>query len=336
MVSMWDDAFVAMDPGITELLAGGAGGSAWERMHGLLDEVWAECHRVLCPGGLACVNVGDATRSLGGRFQLFPNHARVVSGMARLGFTVLPDVLWHKPTNAPNKFMGSGMLPAGAYVTYEHEYVLVFRKGNPRAFDTAEARRDRARSAYFWEERNAWFSDLWTALPGTRQGLGPRAGRERSAAFPFELPWRLIRMYSAYGDTVLDPFAGTGTTLAAAVAAGRSSVGVEVDASLAPLAQEALAQAVAEGPAVQRARLRAHAAFVEQRLAAGAAVRHVNEPHGVPVITAQERLLELWEPAGLRRLPDGGAEVEHRLVAGESAPPRAAGGLRQQRLFGVG
>ena len=129
--------------------------------------------------------------------------------MARAGFTSLPDILWRKPTNAPNKFMGSGMLPAGAYVTYEHEYILIFRKGGKRAFDRPPRRRQlRRRSAYFWEERNVWFSDVWTDLTGDAPGSRRRETRARSAAFPFELPYRLIQMFSVYGDTVLDPFAG--------------------------------------------------------------------------------------------------------------------------------
>jgi DNA modification methylase len=327
MISMWDEAFSAMDPRITSLLAREDGLAAFEHMHRCLDEVWAACHRVLVPGGLCCVNIGDATRSLGGEFQLFPNHARILTGMAALGFTVLPDILWHKPTNAPNKFMGSGMLPAGAYVTYEHEYVLVLRKGGKRLFPAAQDKAARARSAYFWEERNLWFSDLWTDLRGTRQALASQEERERSAAFPFDLPWRLIEMYSLYGDVVLDPFAGTGTTLAAAALAGRSSVGVEIGAGLAPAVAASLEAAVRQGPALVRARLEAHRGFVATRRAAGKEPGHHNEPHDVPVVTGQERTLELLEPSRLRALGDAAWEVEH-VPLGQALLPG------QQGLFG--
>ena len=327
MIAMWDAVFAAMDPAIAPLLAAEDGAAAFERMHRCLDQVWAACHRVLAPGGLCCVNIGDATRSLGGEFQLFPNHARILAGMAALGFTVLPDILWHKPTNAPNKFMGSGMLPAGAYVTYEHEYVLVLRRGGKRAFAGAQDKAARARAAYFWEERNVWFSDLWTGLLGARQALVAKEARERSAAFPFDLPWRLIQMYSLYGDLVLDPFAGTGTTLAAAAVSGRCSVGVELEPGLAPAVAASLTAAVREGPAMVRARLAAHRAFVAARRSAGKEPGHHNQPHDLPVVTGQEEALTLLEPSHLQAVGDGAWEVEH-VPVGEAVRPG------QQGLFG--
>lgn len=71
--------------------------------------------------------IGDATRTINGEFKLYNNHSRIVKSCSELGLTTLPDIIWHKTTNAPNKFMGSGMLPCGAYVTLEHEYILIFR-----------------------------------------------------------------------------------------------------------------------------------------------------------------------------------------------------------------
>ena len=226
MIEMWDEQFVSGDAAIGAALSDEDGGRAFRLMHAALDEIWSECHRTLRPGGLACINIGDAARKIGGEFRLFSNHSRVLQHMAGLGFSILPDILWRKPTNAPNKFLGSGMLPAGAYVTYEHEYILIVRKGGPRRFSPADKAR-RRRSAFFWEERNSWFSDVWVDLVGTRQPLGngeagDREARVRSAAFPFELSYRLIQMHSLIGDTVLDPFLGTGTTTAAAIASGRS------------------------------------------------------------------------------------------------------------------
>ncbi|MCP4810196.1 MAG: site-specific DNA-methyltransferase [Proteobacteria bacterium] len=289
MIAMWDEVF----PSSSDALARSDGPAAFEAMHQELDACWAELFRVLQPGGLACINIGDATRSLGGQFALYPNHARILSAAMRLGFTVLPDILWRKPNNSPTKFMGSGMLPAGAYVTYEHEYVLVLRKGGKRAF-TAKQAETRRKSALFWEERNVWFSDLWE-LKGTGQKLS-RGGRDRSAAFPFELAWRLICMYSMYGDVVLDPFAGTGTTLCAAAVAGRNGVGVDLDAAL-------VAGFELELPERARPRLAAHRAFVADR-----ETKHDNPRYGA-VVTAQERKLELWEVAGV-----SGLEVDYALV----------------------
>ena len=287
MVKMWDAAFAALVPDARRALDAQDGSTAFEAMHGLLDGVWSACAAALQPGGIACVNIGDATRTIGGNFRLFSNHSRIVAGMERAGFVSLPDILWRKPTNAPNKFMGSGMLPAGAYVTYEHEYVLVFRKGGKRAFTTEDARLNRRRSAYFWEERNRWFSDLWTDVRGATQELDAES-RGRSAAYPMELAYRLIQMFSAQGDVVLDPFLGTGTTMAVAVASGRSSVGVELDEGLSGVIEARLQGALAWGPTRVEARLDDHRVFVSERLGKGKTFKHKNDPYEVPVVTGQE------------------------------------------------
>lgn len=128
--------------------------------------------------------------------------------------------------------MGSGMLPTGAYVTLEHEYILILRKGAKREFKGDSEKLNRRQSAFFWEERNAWFSDVWMDVKGTSQHLGDRAARLRSAAFPFEIPYRLINMFSVKGDTVVDPFLGIGTTMWAAMTAGRNCIGYEIEGKL--------------------------------------------------------------------------------------------------------
>ena len=102
---------------------------AFELMHAELDKVWDECFRVLKSGGFLCINIGEATRTVGNEFRLYNNSSRIVSHCTGLGMVNLPNILWRKQTNAPNKFMGSGMLPCGAYVTLEHEWILIFRKG---------------------------------------------------------------------------------------------------------------------------------------------------------------------------------------------------------------
>ena len=111
MIEMWNHVFADLDPEADPTVSGA---DAWKRMHGVLDGVWRECCRVLKPGSFACVNVGDATRSIGDNFRLYTNHARVTEICEGLGFHSLPPILWRKQTNAPTKFMGSGMLPAGA------------------------------------------------------------------------------------------------------------------------------------------------------------------------------------------------------------------------------
>ena len=326
MIAMWDDAFSSMSADAKTALDDDDGPAAFAAMHRELDRVWAECFRVLVPGGFACINIGDATRTTGGDFRLFHNHARVLSGAAACGFTVLPDILWRKPTNAPNKFMGSGMLPAGAYVTYEHEYILVLRKGSKRVF-SGESRERRARSAFFWEERNAWFSDVWEGLGSARQAMNS-GGRTRSGAFPVDLPYRLIQMYSLYGERVLDPFAGTGTTAVAAVMSGRSSTGIDLDPGLLHDVPARLLAAVEDGQDKARGRLAAHLAFVEQRISGGKTLKNQNLPHDMPVMTRQERTLELMEPRSILASGTHQLEADHAKV--ESACSRHLSLLHSQ------
>ena len=291
MIAMWDELFARMSPASAAALADGDGAAAFELMHAELDKVWAELVRVLKPGGLACINVGDAVRSLAGGFALYPNHARILSAAAPLGFQSLPCLIWRKQTNAPNKFMGSGMLPAGAYATLEHEYILVLRKGGRRRFESAQDKRRRRESAFFWEERNRWFSDLWD-FKGARQNL---AGvRPRSAAFPFELPFRLIAMHSCLGDLVLDPFLGTGTTSAAAILLGRCSIGVEFEAEFIEEMLAAFPRLVDPLNEAARRRLEEHIEFVRRLAGEKARPKYTNRPHGLPVVTAQETDLRLY------------------------------------------
>ncbi|MBW2323715.1 MAG: site-specific DNA-methyltransferase, partial [Deltaproteobacteria bacterium] len=231
MIAMWDEIFSQQNPSIKNALEKQDGPLAFELMHQELDRVWQEGYRVLKDGSLACVNIGDAARTINGDFRLYPNHARILNALVNLGFSVLPAIIWRKQTNAPNKFMGSGMLPAGAYVTLEHEYILILRKGSKREFKKDKDKQNRRRSSIFWEERNIWFSDVWMDLQGTVQKMNNKKTRLRSGAYPFELAYRLINMFSVKGDLVLDPFLGTGTTMAAAMASCRNSIGFEIDSN---------------------------------------------------------------------------------------------------------
>jgi len=291
MIEMWDDVFADLDPAIGDALDAGAGERAFELMHEELNAVWSEVERVLVDGGIACVNVGDATRTVDGSFRVYPNHSRIVDAFEERGFAPLPEILWRKPVNSAAKFMGSGMLPPNAYVTLEHEYVLVFRNGAElRRFEPGSERRYGA--AYFWEERNRWFSDVWETVTGELQALDHEPLRDRSGAFPFEIPYRLINMYSVYGDTVLDPFWGTGTTSLAALVAGRNSVGYELDEEFARVFEERVRDAPALSREVIGERLDAHRAFVQERLNAGESFDYEAEHYDVPVTTKQERRMQ--------------------------------------------
>ena len=215
MVAIWDDFFAQ------------ASANNYDEMHAYLNQVWSQVRRVLIPGGMACINIGDATRTKNRIFHLYPNHSRTIENFEKLGFVTLPYILWKKPTTKPHykgkgAFLGSGFLPPNAYVTLDMEFILIFRKGTPRSFPPKDP--DRYSSKITKRERDRWFSQVWD-VKGVRQSLD--GFERRVAAFPEEIPRRLIRMFSIVGDLVLDPFLGSGTTLKIAMELGRRFVGYE-------------------------------------------------------------------------------------------------------------
>lgn len=293
MIEMWDECFSAQNPTIGDALFASETDTAFELMHKELDAVWKECFRVLTPGGFLCINIGDATRTFNGEFRLYNNHSRITQYCLSLGFINLPNIIWHKPTNAPNKFMGSGMLPCGAYVTLEHEYILVFRKGNKRQFKQITEKESRRQSAFFWEERNIWFSDVWDFV-GTKQKMVTSDSRDRSAAFPLEVPYRLINMYSQYGDMVMDPFYGLGTTTQAAMLLGRNSIGYEIDAQMRTgIVCNLQNLGVSDMNKLILARYKQHLDFVEEYSKRKGGLKHFNSYLACNVVTSQEESLEL-------------------------------------------
>ncbi len=241
MVQMWDAQFEKADAEIGKLWQQlrenpekETVAQLYDAMHHNLAKTWAETYRVLVDGGIACVNIGDATRSINGRFRVFPNHARVIEHCERLGFVTLPYILWKKPTTKPTykgkgAFLGSGFLPPNAYVTLDCEFILIFRKGKLRHFPPHDP--NRYDSKLTKKQRDAWFTQIWQ-VTGTRQTAD--ALERRTAAYPVEIADRLIKMFSIKGDTVLDPFLGSGTTTKAAAKNERNSIGYETDPNLLP------------------------------------------------------------------------------------------------------
>ena len=309
MIGMWDDMFGSQNPEIQKALVRGDGRQAYELMHEILDSVWGELFRVLKAGGFACINIGDATRKIKADFCLYPNHARILNYLIDIGFSALPDILWRKQTNAPNKFMGSGMLPAGAYVTLEHEYILIVRKGSKREFKTEDEKRNRRESALFWEERNSWYSDIWTDIKGTEQKLSNTTSRLRSAAFPFDLAYRLINMYSVRGDMVLDPFLGTGTTIAAAMTSERNSVGAEIDKSFQGAICPIEHHIIDFSNDYLHNRLTRHCNFVKDRIQNSGPLKYTNKHYGCPVVTSQEQFILLNDLKAIQTRGDNIFEV---------------------------
>jgi DNA modification methylase len=253
MIKMWDSQFAAINPQIAhlwqELEATSREETAaqiYEAMHETLARTWRETYRVLIDGGIACINIGDATRTVNGKFRLFPNHSRVIEHCEKTGFTTLPYILWKKPTTKPKykgkgAFLGSGFLPPNAYVTLDCEFILIFRKGKLRQFPPNDP--CRYDSAFTKKQRDEWFTQIWDII-GTRQTTSHV--ERRIAAFPDEIVNRLIRMFSVKGDTVLDPFLGSGTTTRLAMRNERNSVGYETDETLLPLIKKKTASRSAE------------------------------------------------------------------------------------------
>ncbi len=306
MIGMWDRLFCSMSPDVQDALDSGDGRTAYELMHAALDDVWREVDRVTMPSGIVCINIGDATRAIAGAFRMYNNHARIARFFLDAGYDELPSVQWRKPSNKPNKFMGSGMLPPNAYVTLEHEHICIFRKGGNRAF-SGEDVAARRQSAYFWEERNLWFSDLWHDLNGVQQRF--EGSRSRSAAFPFEIPYRLINMFSVRGDLVLDPFIGTGTTAFAAIVSGRNSVGYEIDAGIEPAIEARMSGLKESGNTLINERLARHEAFMKSRMRDGGSAGYRSETYGFPIVTAQETEIVIPTIREIKR-------VENKWVVG--------------------
>lgn len=330
MIEMWDDLFSELSPGVRRALANENGDVAFELMHEELDAVWEELSRVLVDGGIACINVGDATRKVGEGFRVYQNHARISTAMKELGFEPLPDVLWRKPANSGTKFMGSGMVPPNAYVTLEHEYILVFRNGSQRRrFEVGSDRR--YQSAYFWEERNQWFTDVWSDINGAAQPLETgtqeseaeeEAVRDRSGAFPLDIPYRLINMYSVYGDTVIDPFWGTGTTSVAAMVAGRNSVGYEIETAFADVFEQRISDLDVLSEEIVDGRLDDHRAFIQQRIAEEDEEGYEATNYDFAVMTKQETEIQLYSVSEITSSKSG-RETEYVVThepAGSSEP----------------
>ncbi|MCD4658402.1 MAG: site-specific DNA-methyltransferase [Planctomycetes bacterium] len=311
MIEMWDSLFFQLNPKIKEKFDAKEYESVFRLMHVELNKTWKVSSEKLKQSGIFCINIGDATRSLDGNFQLWQNHSMIINYLTdTLGLVSLPTIIWRKSTNKPNKFMGSGMLPPSAYVTLEHEYILVFRKGNKREFTKDEHQR-RYESAFFWEERNCWFSDVWIDLTGTRQEISRdcKKLRVRSAAYPLELACRIIMMFSIYEDSVLDPFWGTGTTSLAAMLTGRNSQGYELCDEFISRFLEDLTFSKEFSIKQNLMRLSKHREFADANIGK---LKHINETYDFPVKTLQEAKLKLFDIAEITTNADNSVTVQYK------------------------
>ncbi len=208
----------------------------YDEFLGELDKVWAHCHRVLVPGGRLIVVVGDvclSRRENGGRHTVVPLHASIQEHCRKLGYDNLAPIIWYKISNAAYEvengsgFLGKPYEPNGV-IKNDIEFILMERKpGGYRAPDIAT----KVLSLLSSENHKKWFQQIWSGLTGA-------STRHHPAPYPSELAERLVRMFSFVGDTVLDPFMGTGTTAVASAKWGRNSIGFEIDSHYHKLASE--------------------------------------------------------------------------------------------------
>ena len=201
-----------------------------------LKDVWQECFRLLVPGGrLVCI-VGDVclSRKAFGRHVVVPLHSDIAVICRKIGFDNLNPIIWHKISNASyevnngSKFLGKPYEP-NAIIKNDIEFILMQRK--PGGY-RKPSREQRELSRILKQEFNSWFQQIWN--------LSGESTRKHPAPFPFELAYRLIRMFSFVYDTVLDPFSGTGTTTLAAMKSSRNSISIEIDPEYIKLAENRL------------------------------------------------------------------------------------------------
>ena len=205
-----------------------------------LDKVWRHCERVLVKGGRVCCVVGDVCipRKLDGRHRVMPLHADIQVRSRRFGLDCLTPILWHKISNGATEAHGNGAgfygkpYQPGAVVKNDVEYILFMRKaGEYRKTSMVQ----KALSMLSKSEMQSWCRPFWTDVKGasTRDG--------HPAPYPVELAERLVRMFSFAGDTVMDPFLGTGSTTIAAIRTGRNSIGNEIEEHYLKLARTKIA-----------------------------------------------------------------------------------------------
>lgn len=203
-----------------------------------LDKVWLECARVLVPGGRICCVIGDVCiPRREGRHRVMPLHADIMVRVRTFGLDALTSILWFKIANGVTEAKGNGAgfygkpYQPGAIIKNDVEYILLLRKGGEYR---SPSPMQKALSMLTKDEMKSWLRSAWFDIKGesTRRG--------HPAPYPQNLAERLIKLFSFAGDTILDPFVGTGTTNLAAVATGRNSIGNEIESTYLKIAEQRL------------------------------------------------------------------------------------------------
>jgi DNA modification methylase len=200
-----------------------------------LYRVWSECYRVIKPGRRLCINIGDqfARAIIYGEYKIIPLHSECISQCENIGFNFMGSIIWQKKTTMNTTggatVMGSFPYPPNGIVEIDYEHILIFKKPGTSPKPSIDIKQ---RSEMTKDEWKKYFSGHWY-FGGVKQ-------IDHQAMFPEELPKRLIKMFSFYGDTVLDPFLGSGTTTKVALELGRNSVGYEINESFIDIIKDKL------------------------------------------------------------------------------------------------
>ncbi len=197
-----------------------------------LNLVWQECYRILMDGCRLCINIADtfAHKRHYGRTKLMAIHHEIIKFCEIIGFDYMGAIIWQKIGNAKGVFLGSYPFPRNGVIQIDYEYILVFRKSGKSPQPTQIQKKLSSISLKEWQK---YFARHWN-FPGTRQNKG------HIAMFPQELPRRLIKMFSFIGETILDPFGGSGTTALAAKNNGRNSISYEINPDYISLIKDKL------------------------------------------------------------------------------------------------
>jgi len=287
-----DDTYIAYNHDIKSSLEKGRGSIAFESQHRVLDKIWRQAYDDLQDGGYLCVIIQKGKRQIEDRHAHFDNASRITYACQQMGYDALPSIYWKKPSKTPPHYMGSGMLPAGAYVVAQHDHVLIFRKGGARSFTKVEKER-RAASALFCEERNLWYLDLWDQLGASSLDnyLSKDTSKKEKTAkrIPFELYRRLIMMHSIHGDTVYDPFGFNTKTALACMISRRDSISAsDTYTGVQQLLTKRRLKALLNDQIASR--LTDHMSYAKSK--DGMLLRYKNQPLGFPVQTQQEKHID--------------------------------------------
>ena len=232
---------------------------SYEQYINNLNLVWKECHRILHDGCRLCINIGDqfARSVYYGRYKVIPIHSEIIRFCETIGFDFMGQIIWQKATTmnttGGGAVMGSFPHPRNGIVKLDFEYILLFKKQGVAPKPTQE---QKAQSAMTNEEWNTYFNGHWY-FNGAKQD-------KHLAMFPEELPKRLIKMFSFPQETVLDPFMGSGTTAAVAMALGRNSVGYEINNDFIPLIKSRISSNLLDEAQIKEVKQKAIIDFEEE------------------------------------------------------------------------